>query len=125
MSPALRLLLRALLTITLVWAMTRWIPQYFTLTGGIFAIIAIGALLTLLNLFVRPLLAIITFPLKLFATLLAIIAVNGAFIWITHVATLRMDASLVTMTIGGGITGWVVVASLLGAANFLMKLVLK
>lgn len=123
MNPT-RLALRALLTMALVWVMAKYLPQYLGITGGIAAIIVTGALLTLLNLFVRPLLNVITFPLKLFATIIAIILANAVFLWMVMWVTERMDPTLIQFEVRGGILGWVIVSLLLGIMNWVLKEIL-
>lgn len=123
LSLPARILLRAILNVTLVWFMATKMSVYFHLTGGMAAYIIVGSLLTLMNIFVRPLLAIITLPLKLFATLLAIIAVNGAFVQLTDYIVQRMQPDLVTLEIYGGLWGWIVVAVILGVGNWIMKII--
>jgi len=122
---ALKLVLKTALNIALVWAMSVYLNQYFGLSGGIVAAIIVGALITLLNIFFRPILAIILLPLKLFATIIAIIISNGAFIYVVHLATQRMDSSLVQLEIYGGPWGWIVVAVYFGLANWVMKEMFK
>lgn len=120
-SLPLKITIKTILNVALVWAMATYLPQYFDLSGGWRAIIIVGALLTLLNLLVRPLLGIVLLPLKLFATILAVIVVNGVFVWLVHLAVLRMDPAIVGLSIEGGVWGWVVVAAAIGFANWLMK----
>lgn len=120
MTPT-RLALRALLTMALVWVMAKYLPQYLSISGGLAAIIVTGALLTLLNLFVRPLLNIITFPLKLFATIIAIILANTVFLWMTMLIVAELDPTLIQFEIRGGIMGWVVISLLLGLMNWILK----
>ena len=121
----MRIVLKAVLNVALVWFMATYLSQYFALTGGWPAIIVIGALLTLLNLLVRPILAILTLPFKMFATILAVIIVNGVFIQLAYQISLLMDPNLVTLEVLGGIWGWVVVACVTGIGNWLMKAMLK
>ena len=125
LSLPLQVLLRFLLTVALVWAMGEYLTEYVFISGGFVAYIVIGALLTLMNIIVRPLLKLITLPLKLVATILAIILVNGVFLWITYQLVLLMDPNIAMFEILGGIGGWIVVALILGIANWLMKLVLR
>ena len=125
MSLPTRLLLHFLLTIALIWAMSIYLNAYFAVTGGWIAIVTIAALITLMNFLVRPILVLLTMPLKLFATLLAMIIVNGVFIWLTAKITAMMDVSVGTMEIRGGIVGWVVVAVVLGLENAFLREVLK
>lgn len=122
---ALKLAIKSILNIVLVWTMSLYLNQYFSLSGGIVAAIIVGALITLLNIFFRPILAIILLPLKLFATIIAIIISNGAFIYVVHLATQRMDSSLVQLEIYGGPWGWIVVAVCFGLANWVMKEMFK
>lgn len=124
-SYPLRLLLKATLTILLVCALDRWMGDYVTVTGGWHGFLVIGSLLTLMNLIIRPVLNVLSIPLKLFATLLGIVLVNGIFLWITMLIADQFDASVVTMQVRGGIGGWIVLALALGIANWIMKLVLR
>lgn len=125
MSLPLRIALRALLTVLLVWGLTLYLADYFFVQGGWPGYVIIGALLTLENLLVRPLLDLATMPLKLLATLVAFILVNGVFLWLTVTIASMMDPTLVALQIGGGIGGWIVVMIVLGTANWLMKISLK
>lgn len=125
MPLSLRILLRFVLTIILVWAMSTYLDQYFFVTGGWKAYVIIAALLTLMNLLVRPVLDLIVLPLKFFATILAVILVNGVFLWLTVWIVDHMERSLVTLDILGGVGGWIVVMLTLGLAKWLMKVSLK
>jgi putative membrane protein len=120
MNAPLRILLRFLLTIVLLWALVSFTP-YLDLGYGWSSLIVIGALVTLLNLLVRPLLEILTLPLRFFATLLAFIIVNGLVVWLLYAVSQRMDTTMVTFAIQGGILGWAVVALVLGFGNWAMK----
>ena len=122
---ALKLALKSVLNIILVWAMATYMGQYFGLDGGIPAMVIVGALITLLNIFFRPILNILLLPLKLFATIIAIMISNGAFIYVVHLVTLRMDPSLVRLEIYGGPWGWIIVAVCFGFANWVMKEMFK
>ncbi|MFH0770239.1 MAG: phage holin family protein [Candidatus Peregrinibacteria bacterium] len=126
-APSLptRIVLKAVLNILVVWLMATYVFDEFQLSGGIPACIIVGSLLTLMNLFVRPLLRLITLPLKLFATILSVIIVNGVFVWVTTLITDRMDPALVSLQIYGGLLGWIIVAAAFGMANWIMKELLK
>ncbi len=124
-SYPIRLILKALLTILLVWTLNTQLSDYVIVTGGWHGYLVIGALLTLMNLFIRPVLNILSIPVKLFATLLGIVLVNGVFLWLTTVIADELDPMIVTMQIRGGIGGWIVLAITLGLANWMMKLVLR
>ena len=119
-APA-RILITAILSVLLVWGLQNYLGQYFVLTGGWAALITVGALLTLMNMLVRPVLDIVALPLKFFMTFLAIILANAAFLWIVLQITDRMDPSIVTLRIAGGLMGWIVISLILGLANWIMK----
>ena len=121
----LKLAMKFALNVALVWAMSTYLDTYFDLSGGIPALFIVGALVTLLNIFVRPILMIITLPLRLLATILAVIIVNGAIVYLIHLTTLQLDPSFVRLEIFGGIIGWIVVAICFGLANWLMKEMFK
>lgn len=124
MSLPLRITIRLVLTIALVGLMATYANQYFQVGGGFPAWVVIGSLLTLMNLFVRPLLEIITLPLKLFATIFALIIVNGGFMWLTHAIVLQMEPDLVTMELFG-MEGWLITAVALGLSNWIFKEILR
>lgn len=118
---ALHLALYAIGNILFVFLLDTFLSDYIMVLGGIMAYVTVGALLTLMNLFVRPLLALATLPLKLFATLLAIIIVNGVFLWLTEKIVAFMDPGIVFLEIRGGIGGWLVVAIILGIGNWIIR----
>ena len=121
----LKLILKFGLNVAVVWAMATYVIDYFALEGGWRAFVIVGALMSLLNIFFRPILNILTLPLRLLASIVAVIIVNGAFVYVIQLATLRMDPSLITLNIIGGPVGWVVVAVCFGLANWLMKEMFK
>lgn len=124
-STPMRIALKAALNVLLVYLMDRYLPQYLTVFGGWAAFVVVGSLITLLNFVLRPILDILTLPLKLFATIFALILVNGVFLWLTYQITLRMDPSLIAMTITGGLTGWIVLSVVLGTGNWVVRHVVK
>ncbi len=124
MSLPLRITIRWVLTIALVWAMQRYLGRYILITGGLPGWIVIGSLLTLMNLLVRPVLNAIAIPLHILASLLTFIIVNGVFIGITMWIADHLEPDLVTMDIVG-FQGWIIVPIVFGAANWVMKVMLS
>jgi len=122
---ALKIAIKFALNVILVWAMGTYLGQYFGLDGGVPAYFIVGALITLLNMFFRPILNIITLPLKLFATIIAIMIVNGVYVYVVHLATLRMDPELIRLELYGGPWGWIVIGFCFGLANWVMKEMFK
>lgn len=121
LSAPTRLLLKAAANVALVWALHTYLPQFFTIFGGVPAFIVIGALITLMNLIIRPILNMLISPLRIFAVALAFIIVNGAFVYLTLLATLHLDPGLVSLVITGGVQGWITVSLCFGGANLLLK----
>lgn len=121
MSWPARVLAGFVLTIGVLWGMTFWMPQYITITGGVPALIILAALLTLLNIFLRFFLNVVTFPLHLLATLITTILVNLVFLWFLTKAADQLNPSVVTLTVKGGIDSWLIVSSVLGLEHWLLK----
>lgn len=124
-SRPLLIAIKFVLNILLVWALAKYLSDYFDLSGGWVADIVIGALITLMNIIVRPLINLVTMPLRWFATAVAVVLANAGFLWLTLWVTDRMDPSIVTLQIQGGVIGWIVVALSFGIANWLMRAMLK
>jgi putative membrane protein len=124
-SAPMRLILRLLLTIILVWGLSTGLERLFFVDGGLPAYIIIGSLLTLMNVIVRPLLHLILLPFKLFMGFIVLILTNGIFLWLTEKIANQLDPEVVTMQIDGGIGGWIVVMLIFGIANWIFKEVLR
>lgn len=121
MSLPARIVVTTICSIGLVWLLRLYLGGYFVLTGGYAAWITVGALLTLMNMTVRPILDIATLPLRFFATFLAIVIANGIFLWIAVKIVEHMDAKIVTLKIEGGLVGWIVLSFALGFAHWVIK----
>ena len=119
-----RLLLRYALTVLMLWLMIRYLPQYLVIYGNWMALPTVAALLMLLNMFARPVLKLLTLPLKLFMTIVAIVLVNGAFLWILERIAERFDPETATLLVQGGPGGWIVVALVLGLGNWVLHHIL-
>ncbi len=121
----LKLLVQYALTLLVLWAMTRTLPDYLVIQGSWAALPTVAALVMLLNIFARPILKILTFPLKLFMTIAAVILANGLFLWILEKIADRFDPNVALVMVGGGIGGWLVVALLLGLSNWVLHHIVK
>lgn len=121
LSLPVRILFQAVLTILLVWILNELIPQYFAVKGGVAAFVIIGCLMTLMNIIVRPVLHVLLIPLKLFATILALILTNAGFVWITLQIAAQLDPNIVQLVIKDGFLSWMLVAIIFGIANFFYK----
>jgi uncharacterized membrane protein YvlD (DUF360 family) len=125
MSAPLRLVLRWVLTIALIYLLSTFLERTFFVDGGLPAYIIIGSLLTLMNVIVRPLLHVILLPLHLIFGVLAWIIANGLFIWLIQTIAAAMDPNIVQLRIDQGVGGWILIAIILGISNWVMKVILK
>jgi putative membrane protein len=121
----IRILWKLVLNTAMVWALATYLSSYFLLSGGIPGILIVGVLMTILNILVRPLLNVLALPLKLFATILAIIIVNGIFVQLVYEIIRALDIPFVSLEIQGGLLGWSIVAIALGLGNWAMKVIMK
>lgn len=124
LSLPIRLVLQYALTILLLWILLRLVPQYLVIEGSVMALPTVAALLMLLNIFARPVLKLFALPLKLFMTIVAIVLVNGIFLWMLTKIAERFDPSTAIVLVEGGLGGWIVVALALGMGNWILHHVL-
>ena len=57
--------------------------------------------------------------------MIAFLLVNAAALWITIEFIDTLEISDVSIAIGGGFIGWIVVSAMLGVGNWLVKAILK
>lgn len=125
LSAPMKLIIRLLLNILAVYLLSTFVDQIFFLQGGLPAYIIIGSLVTLMNVIVRPLLHVITLPLKLFMGIIVLITTNGLILWATEAISEAMDPEIVLFRIDGGLGSWLLAAFVLGIINWIMKEALK
>lgn len=125
LSAPMKLIIRLLLNILAVYLLSTFVDRIFFLQGGLPAYIIIGSLVTLMNVIVRPLLHVITLPLKLFMGIIVLITTNGLILWATEAISEAMDPEIVLFRIDGGLGSWLLAAFVLGIINWIMKEALK
>lgn len=113
------LIIRFIVTTLLVWVLTLYLDPYFFVGGGWTAYGIVAALITLLNILLRPIINVVLLPLRFFATFLAVIAANAFFLWIVHQISLRFDPSVVTLSVNGWI-GWIAAGLVFGITNWIL-----
>ncbi len=116
MSLPLRLTLRFVLNVLLVFALTRFMPERFFVGGGVAGFIVIGALFTLLQIIVRPVLKILTLPLRLVLGGIAWMLASALLLLALQDGALLFDPQVVSLTVTGELRGWFTVALALGLA---------
>lgn len=122
MSFLTRLLIQIGLTTILLWAMVTYLGSYVGITGGWPAYAVIAIVLTLLNMFVRPILDLVIAPIRFIFGLIGLIIVNGLFLWILTAVTAQIDPAIATFAIRGGVLGWIIVAIVLGIGKMLIHM---
>jgi uncharacterized membrane protein YvlD (DUF360 family) len=121
----MKLFLRLVLNIALVYFFVKTFPTYFVVQGGTRALLLIGVTLAFLNWAVVPILHILSLPIKLFAWIVAFFLVNAAALWLTvyFITGLRVEG--VSLAIAGGFVGWLTLSFFLGVGNWLVKAIVK
>lgn len=125
MSFPSRLLLRLILNIAFVWLLTRYLGTIFLLIGGLPALLIIGFLLTTIDLFIRPFLALLTFPLRLFLSLLNILVLNGLSLALLVFLGREFPPAILTLTILGGMRDLFLLISLFSLRDTFLRFFLR
>lgn len=119
------LLVQFILNTALVWVLINFFGDFFVLSNNTKSIIVVGLIFTILNLVARPILNLLTLPLRLFATVIAVVIVNGVFVYLTHRIVDILQLPDVTLSIQGEAVGFLTVALILGVGNWVVKAVMK
>ncbi len=120
-SVPLRILIHLIFTMAIVWLVSTYMYQYFSVTGGLLGYLIVAALLTLMDIITRPILHVLLLPFRFFFTLPAIIAANALFLWLIEIIAEQFNPNIVILTIEQGWIGWLFVACLLGLFSWLIK----
>ena len=124
-TSATKISFRVFINVGIVWFLDAYFPDFFILRGGIQTIALAGLTLTFLNWIIVPVLHVLSLPIKMFAWMVAFLIVNAAALWIAIWFIDMLNISGVSISIGGGIVGWLIVSVLLGMGNWVVKAVLK
>lgn len=115
------LIIRPFLNILLVAALAYLLPNHFVVGGGFIGILIVGILIGIFNILIKPILSIITLPIRLLSDILASIIVNSLFLWFVEGIVQGIDVQIVTLDIRGGFFGFLLVAAVFGLLNWIMK----
>lgn len=121
LSSVLRLTLNIIANSLLFYALDRYVPQYVSVFGGIVAFLTLGLMLTLLNVLLRPVLNIISFPARFLFGGIVIIALNVLFLRVLYELVLMLDPDIVALAITGDIIGWMITGTAVGLLNAALK----
>src|SRR3989338_3073276 len=125
LSLPAKIVVRFLLTILLVWLLSNILDQYFSLSEGFQSYFIVAALLTLMNIIVRPFLHVLFAPFHFLFGVIATILMNLLFLRLTMAVAEQFDPAVVTFFVLGGMGGFLIVAIILGLANWVMKELLR
>lgn len=116
-----KILIGIILNAAALYGVTYLLPQAIQYTGGAWFFVIGGAVMGLLNLIVKPVLKLATFPLHILTLGLSLIILNGVIFWIFHevIATIAIEG--VTMTVVG-ITTYFLAGLLFGLINWVEHL---
>ena len=124
-SLILRIVFRVALNTGIVVFFVRTFPDFFVLEGGPKAVVFVGLVLSFLNWIVVPVLQVLSLPIKFFAWFIGFLLVNVIALWLTVQCVQALAVEGVSLTIGGGIVGWVTLSFILGFANWMVRKILK
>ena len=124
-SFMLKILFRVAVNLGLVFFLQHTFPAFFVLEGGVKVMVFVGIILTFLNGVIVPVLHLLTFPIKLFAWIVAFFLVNAAALYLTREFVQTLALPGVSLTIQGGVVGWFTLSMVLGFCNWLLKAVVR
>ncbi|HLD07770.1 MAG TPA: phage holin family protein, partial [Candidatus Peribacterales bacterium] len=82
-NSGMKLAFRVFINLAIVLFLTSYFETFFVLQGGYQAIAIAGLTFTVLNMLIVPVLHVLSFPIKLFAWLIAFVLVNAVAVWLT------------------------------------------
>ena len=124
-SALLKIIFRIVMNVGVVFFFEQSFSSFFILTGGVKGIVLVGLTLAFLNWLVVPILHILSLPIKLFAWIIAFFLVNMGALWLAVWFVTALELSTVSLTIGGGMIGWLTLSFILGMCNWVVRAVLK
>ena len=124
-NSGMKLAFRVFINLAIVLFLTSYFETFFVLQGGYQAIAIAGLTFTVLNMLIVPVLHVLSFPIKLFAWLIAFVLVNAVAVWLTVWFITALAIPGVSLAIQGGVVGWILVSLVFGAGNWVVKAVVK
>ena len=98
----MRLIARFLLVAAAVWLAAYFVPGVLV-AGGIASYLIIALIFALVNIFVRPLLKLLAFPLLVLTLGLFLIVINAAMLGLTALLTDRLDLTGIAPAVIGSL----------------------
>lgn len=108
-----------------LWGLTEYLAHIFLLTGGLPAFLIIGFLLTTIDLLIRPFLALLTLPLRLFLSILNILVLNGLSLGILVFLSREFPPAILTLSILGGMRDLFLLIALFGLRDTFLRFLVR
>ena len=105
-------------------AIVQQILDDFVITGGVPAFVLIGVIIGLLNLFLKPLLKVLSLPFIFLTAGLFVIVVNAVILWFAEVLVRGLAIGQIALSIDGMFT-YVAAVLLLGFFNYLFQKIIR
>ena len=105
-------------------AIVQQILDDFVITGGVPAFVLIGVIIGLLNLFLKPLLKVLSLPFIFLTAGLFVIVVNAVILWFAEVLVSGLAIGQIALSIDGMFT-YVAAVLLLGFFNYLFQKIIR
>ena len=96
----------------------------FEITGGVMGYVLVGVIIGLLNLFVKPILKVLSLPFIFLTIGLFIIIINAAILWLAEFVVEFLGVGGITFTITG-IGTYVVAVISLGIVNYIFQKLIR
>ena len=96
----------------------------FEITGGVMGYVLVGVIIGLLNLFVKPILNVLSLPFIFLTIGLFIIIINAAILWLAEFVVEFLGVGGITFTITG-IGTYVVAVISLGIVNYIFQKLIR
>lgn len=96
----------------------------FVVTGGTMGFVLIGAIIGLLNVFLKPLLKILSLPFIFLTAGLFVLVLNAFILWIAQTFVNTISIAGISLAIGG-VGTYVAAVILLGLINYIFQKLLR
>lgn len=124
-NAGMKLAFRVFINVAIVFFLRSYFGTFFVLQGGYQAIAIVALTFTVLNMLIVPVLHVLSLPIKMIAWIIAFILVNAAAVWLAVWFIAALSIPGVSLSIGGGIIGWILVSVIFGVGNWIVKAVVK
>jgi len=124
-NSGMKIAFRVLINVAVVFFLQNYFDSFFDLRGGYQGIAIVSLTFTVLNMLIVPVLHVLSLPIKMIAWIVAFIIVNAAAVWLTVWFITALNIPGVSLSIEGGVVGWIFVSVIFGMGNWVVKAIVK